>query len=295
MPDVFKQLERMSWRGIEVPLSARSASFSHDDARHKFVFRDGEILEATGVKNWVFRYTIPFREGIAKGPYKKLFSNTLAAFVAACRDRSVGELIDPVLGSFPARVLSFSDDTDVNKRDGTDVSVEFEYAPPLEDLDIDTRGTAGVSGLSSEAGLLDEELTKVDWAQVPSPEPTTDPLSAAAGIGRQFERQGGKLSAALDDLAFRAEKVEGALDALENPQTWPLRRSARRVREVAVRLKQRHDDPMGRIRTVVQRYAATVVDVAANAGMTVEEFLKLNPELARLPFVPAGTPVQRYA
>lgn len=294
MTDVFKELDRFSWRGITLPLSARSVSFQHDDVRHRFQFKDGEWIEATGAKNWTFSYTIPFREDIATGPYKNLFTKTLAEFTLACRDRTPGELTDPVLGRFRARCVSFSDSSDVNKRDGDDVQVEFVHAPELDDIELIDGGVVNVSGLQSDAAELDAEVEKVDWQQEEPPQPLVNPISAISGIGRQVEQQGNKYSAALDDTASRAEELDNTIDRLENPQVWPLKRSARRTRDSAILLKERSKDPQRKVVQVVQRYASTISEVAAQLGMTVQELLQINPLLARSPQIQAGTPVNAY-
>jgi hypothetical protein len=289
--DVLKDLQRLTWRGISVPVTARTVNFSHDDVRHKFEFRDGQIVESTGVQNYTFRYTVPFRQGIRRGQYANLFTDVLPRFIVACRNRSADTLIDPVLGSFRARVLTFSDETDVNRRDGDDVTVEFIEAPLLNDSAVENENANAVK---SQALVLDTEVEKVDWEQVESPEPTVNPLSAVAGLGRQIERQGLKLSAALEDTAYRAEQVTDAIDALEDPEAWTIRRSSRRLRDSSLQMAKRAQDPLGNVKTVTQNYGATLADVASNFGMTLSELLQLNPALARAPFVAANTAIQVY-
>lgn len=299
MTDVFKELSHFSWRGQKYPLTARSASFQQEDVRHRFQFKDGEWIEATGTKNWTFSYTIPFREDIATGPYRNLFTRSFAAFVRDCRNRAIGELFDPVLGRFNARCVSFSDSSDVNKRDGDDVQVEFIHTPDFDDVEStesisNTGGVYNVQGLTSDAEQLDQEVTKVNWEQEEPPQPLVNPISAISGIGRQVEQQGNKYSAALDDTASRAEELDNTIDRLENPQVWPLKRSARRTRDSAILLKERSKDPQRKVVQVVQRYASTISEVAAQLGMTVQELLQINPLLARSPQIQAGTPVNAY-
>jgi hypothetical protein len=293
MTDVLKLLPPLKWRGVQYPVVARSVSFAHEKVQHPIQYKDGQLIEQTGAQNLVFSYGIPMREDIAKGPYAHLFRDGLSTLFRDCRDREPGELQDPIYGIWTCVLATYGDETDVNKRDGTDIRIELMHSPELDEENLGTFASLG--GLSTDAGLLNGQLTTVDWEQEPSPEALIDPLSAVAGLASQIERQGNKLSAALDDLAFRAEKVERAVDRVENPQMWPMKRSARRVREAAIRAKERAtEDPTRRVIRVTQNYQTTLSACAAENGMSLQDFLKLNKQLATKPFVPAGTIINRY-
>lgn len=295
MTDALVALPRLSWRGIEVPITGnRTATFAHDDVRHKLSFRDNKIVESLGASNWSFSYTIPMRQDIARGPYRNLYTEVLPRFILACRDRTPGDLVDPELGLFLCKPTEFTSTLDVTKRDGTDIQVEFVLAPPFEEPDFEILGTLSVDAIATQAGLLDGEVATVDWEQEEPPEPSLDPLTAIDSVGRQIEFAANRVSNKLDDTAFRLEKLEDTIDRLENPQNWPLRRSSRRLREATIRAKQRGDDPLRRIITVTQRYNATVGAVARDADMTVDELLALNPGLAGSPLVPQGSQVRLH-
>lgn len=295
MTDALAALPRLSFRGIEVPISGtRDAGFRHDDASHKFTYRDNEFVESLGARGWTFSYTIPMRQDIARGPYRNLYTATLPQFVAACRDREPGELIDPELGVFRAKPTSVTSTIDVTKRDGTDLRVEFVHAPEFEDIALEIVGTLGADALATQAGLLDEASALVDWEQEEPPEPALDPLTAIDSVGRQLEYNANKVSNKLDDTAFRLERLENTLDRLENPQLWPHRRSARRLRAATLRAKARGSDPLRRVVVVTQRYASTVAAIASEAGMTVQELIRLNPNIAGQPLIAAGVAVRRF-
>lgn len=297
MTDVLSKLPRFSWRGQELPLTSRTVRFSHDDTDHTFQYRDGEIIERQGVKNWTFSYTIPFRQDIAKGPYRNLFSEQLLSFIFACRDKSPDTLRDPVIGSFRAVCSTYEEETDVQKRDGTDVRVEFRHAPLLDDVELEIiqGGLSGLTAVASQAGALDADVTTVLWPpQVQAPGGTANPLLAVAGFARQIENQGNKLSAALDATAYQAEQVEEATARLEDPHTFQLIRSSRRVQVAALRLKDRIQDPTRNIVRVTLAYQKSISRIAADAGMTVQQLLQLNPTIAGRPIVPANTVIGIY-
>lgn len=290
MTDVLQLLPRFSWRGQVLPISARSVRFSHDDTDHTFQYRDGDIIERKGVKNWTFSYTIPFRQDMARGPYKDLFTVELQKFIFACRDRTPDDLVDPVVGSFRAVCTTYEEETDPQKRDGTDVKVEFRHAP-RQDVDQEYfDGLSGLDAISNQTGALEEEIKRVPWTpQVPSPEPATDPLSAISGFGHAIERQGNKMSAALDNVAYKAEQIEEQAARLEDPRTFQLVRSSRRLQAAALKLKERIQNPERRILRVTLAYAKSSSRIAADSGMTLAELLRLNPSIAGRPVVPPGT------
>jgi hypothetical protein len=241
----------------------------------------------------MFRYTIPNRQNIAKGPYSQMFAEGYPKLFASMQDRTVGTLFDPLLNrTFPCVPGSWDDTTDVRKRDGTDVQVELKHSPPLTEEDPQAVEATTVAGLTSEAGALDKEVAKADWKQEVPPEPSIDPLNFATGIVAQGLAQVQKASAGLHDFAHKMEKIEQTCDAAENPENWGIRDAARRNREAAIKLNRRlQEDPATKLRTFVTRTRALLSDVASDAGMTLEELLSLNPALARLPYAPLGAVV----
>lgn len=294
MTDALRHLPRLSFRGIVVPVMGElTARFSQDSVEHKYIYRDGALVESTGARNWIFSYTIPFRQDIAKGPYRDLYTVTLPQFVLACRDRSPGELIDPDLGVFQAKPTDFTRTLDPSKRDGADVRVEFTHAPNADDEDL-LVDLPDLSSIESQASALDQIAAVQDWEQYEPPEPTVDPFSAIDGLGQQLLFAADRVSNKLDDVAFRAEKLEKTIDKLENPQLWPIRRSSRRLRGSIARVAEKGQNPGQRVLVILNRYERTVSAVAAEAGMTVQQILELNPALAALGIVPANTTVRRY-
>lgn len=289
--DILGDLPRFSWRGIEVPLTGRSARFAHDRGRHKYVFRDDEILEALGHKNWVLEYRIPFRQGIAKGPYRDLFVEVFPRFIDACRDRSRGELYDPVLGEFDAEVLEWDETLDVLKRDGTDVVVRFEHSPDPEAEESPGADLSNLASAENEAGRLDDAMGEVARsAQQEPPPPAVDPLARIGGFLRQIDRRGNQIRAQIGGFVDRVEAIEDAATDLEDPKIQPVIRSARRLRAAGGRLRERLANPVGALRSTTTRTATTLASLAISLGVTPDELLKRNPRLAA-PLVPPGTEV----
>jgi hypothetical protein len=291
--DVFKLVPRFSWRGVEYPLSGRSTNFAHDSVPHKLEFRNGEFIEQLGAHGLILTYSIPMREGIAVGPYKSLFTRGLLALLRAFQDKSPGELVDPFYGKLRCVPGEWNDDTDIGKRDGTELRLSFKHSPEIGKQEPELKAEiVSAAGLISEAGALDKEAKTINWEQEPSPEPTVDIFGAVSGISSQITNQADRFAAALDDVAFRLEKTEASLDKLENPQNWRFRDSVRRNREATERIRKNYGDPNKKIQQVVTNSIKTVSSVAKDAGLTVQELLKLNPGLAKAPIVGAGTVIK---
>lgn len=290
MTDVLALLPPFEWRGFRYPVLARSVSFSHDGARHKLQFRDDEFVEQLGAQSLTFSYTLAMREDIFKGKagYESLFTVGYPRLFKDMRDRTRGSLVDLALGTFVCVPTSFSDDMDPQKRDGTDVRVEFMHSPD-PDAQFVEEPAPTIEGLKTDANAMDAELATVNWEQEPSPEPTVDPLNAVSGVEGQFNANRGKAVAALHDFAYKCEKVDSSLERLENPDNAQLQAAARRNRMNALDAAKRAQDPTKKIVAILQKEARGVSVIAAQFGMTIEAFIRLNPSLARSPFVPAGT------
>lgn len=288
----YDQLPPLEWRGVQYPVAEREVSFQQEGARHTIQYRDGDFVDPTGAHGLTFSYLLPMRESVARGPYRHLFEQGLPQLFRDALNRDPGPLFDPIYGSFRCIPVIYRDTSDVRKRCGTDVRVEFLYSPEVAEDDATIRDLSGVAGIIDNAGALDEEVAKADWKQEVPPEPSIDALQAADGVISQGLAQIGKASAALHDFAYKMEKLEATCDKAENPENWGIRDAARRNREAAVRLNRRlSEDPAVKLRRITTRSVKLVSTLAKEVNMTVIELLRLNPALARLPYVPAGTVV----
>lgn len=295
--DVFRQLQTASWRDVEFPVSGSEFGFAQDFAQHRYLFRDQQLVESLGRQNPTYRYSVPMREGILRGPFKNLFVATYPELLEACLDRSPGVLVDPFHGARRCKCASLREVRDVGKRDGVDVELEFVVAP--EDTDVvEDLGTqiATLEGARGLAGILDDELKKVDFQQEPPPEPTLDPFSFVSSIGDQLSVAGNKVSARMHSVAFRAEKAAASIDRLRKPELARHREAALRLQAAALDLERSASVTGARpLRAITVRANMTLAALASLHGMTVEQLIKHNPILARTPLVRAGTEVRVFA
>jgi hypothetical protein len=241
-----------------------------------------------GAQPWTFRYKIPLREGITREPYRGLFFQTLTDLAVALRNKTPGDLIDPYWGVFRCVPADFNGEIDALSRDGTDINVEFTHSPEIDELEPDVI-ISGFESMESDARSLDDEVARIDWEQELPPEATVDPLSLAAGIVRSVEYSGNKVLSFGEQFVARAESVENALDSLEDPRTFGLKRRSRRMQLLARRTSQRAADPFRGARAHRVATNQTLSELAAEVRVTVTELVASNRFLARTPIVPAGT------
>ena len=277
MTDIFKDLPRLKWRNIEMPVAERRVSFEQELARHKYAYRDNELVESLGCHNWRFEYTIPFREDIDKGPYRNLYVETFSTFLQACRDRSEGVLDDPVLGLYKARVESLSIQTDINRRDGEDVQVVFVHSPALD-----------------EAGDLSETTaSRLPGRQIVE-ELGVDIFDQIARIGTKVSVYANRIDATLAAYESKIDKVIDKFIALNelknNPQNMPIIRSALRAKDAVERARFLSVTSGETIVSRVIDRDTTVNLLASGLGMTLSDFLLLNANLPT-PLVPSGATV----
>jgi hypothetical protein len=296
MTDILKQLMPAGWREVEFPVSAREYGFAQDHAKHRFIFRNDELVESLGRQSPTYRYTIPFREDIVIGRWKNLFTVVYPEFLEACQNRDAGVLEDPVHGGLQVKCASLRETLDVNRRDGVDVEAEFIVAPELEDLaeDLGTQ-ISTLKGAEDQAGLFDREAAKVDWQQEPSPEPTNDIFGTISSVGDQISVAGGKITSKLADLSFRMQKATDSIDRLKNPELAPMRYQARRVQIAAHDLQDNLHEPPDVIAVYEAASDISVIALAGLCRMALKDFLELNPLLASKRLVPRGTRVRRRA
>jgi len=119
----------------------------------------------------------------------------------------------------------------------------------------------------------------------------TDIFSAINGALNVPLRAIDKVAGYMHDVAFRCEKIETTVDKLTDPKNWPVRAAARRLRAATIGYAS-GDSPQQKRSPVTTSRAMTMTTLAALLGLSVDQLLALNPQLARAPIVPAGTTIR---
>ena len=298
MTDILRQLQRASWRQIEFPvMGTRDFGFQHDQAQHRYLFINAQLIESLGRKNPTYKFVIPFREDIAVGPWKNLYTVVYPDFLDACLDSSRGVLVDPAHGALPAKCVSLREMMSVDKRDGVDVEAEFIRSPAEGDLLEDPGATIRtLEGARGMAGAFDRDIAKIPFKQKAPPKPTISPLDAVSAVANQVEVAVNKVTASIADAAFRVEKASASLDSLKDATVQPAIQQAARLRAALLALEDR-TDPTGvrPLRKISNRSDTTISALSRKLGMSIQDLVRLNPWLARTPLVKAGADIRVFA
>lgn len=302
--DLLKDLIGASWREIAFPVTdKRDFGFQQADAKHRFIFRDQQLIESLGRENPTYRYVIPFREGIAKGPWRNLFTVVYPQFKSACLDRTKGILEDPIDGAVQCKCVSFSETLDVNKKDGVDVAVEFIAAPDQTDVAGPVASNlALLPTATAQAGFFDQQFAQLDQAtkdRIASlndgpPPVLLDPFDEVNSITNQLDANKNKIDANLSNAAFRAQRTSDSIDKVKNPKLATTARRAREVQAAATNLQNSVTGPAHPYETVTTTIDIGIAALAGAYKMPLRDFLNLNASLRGLIMVPRGTVVRRW-
>ncbi len=310
---LFEQLLPYTWRGIAFPCASFEVELTQDHVEHKYPDRDGARVEGTGRNPLVFHARVLFRNGIARGGFEELYPTTFRMFLAACGDRSTGELQHPELGKVQVKCKSAKVHWDANKRDGVDVDVVW-----VETIDdkislVDLGGQSPVLTAVLFAHDLDSQVSQYKWASPPPgivfpewssnvtrPLPGVEPATFTqliASIQALFELPGTVSRATIgkiDEMAYRLESLSAAIDRARDPQTWPIRQSTEHMKSALHDMKKHFVAAEKQVSIFTVRYANTLAGIAAYLGIAVEELLKLNPHLLSQAVIGADTIVRYY-
>jgi hypothetical protein len=288
--DLQAKLKPLSFRGIKVPCTKRSARFQQGPVRQHVANGTHELISTTGPENWVYSYTIPFTQAAARGGYVDLWLRTLDEFLAACRDTSAGPLYDPSRGKITARCISGDLTLDALKRSGEDFTVEFIDSPPLDSTVVPESGLAALSSAVSLAGALDEKVVAAKVPEDVSTPPLSNPLKKIDGVARQGMAAQSRVAGQIDSVSNDVQRIEDTHKDASDPKKIEVARAARNLRATLKRSKIIHN-PIQVIRDVTQVGTQTLADVAFSLNMTVTELLQINPGLIRSPSVRPGTKI----
>lgn len=293
MPDLdaLSKLQVASFRGVKFPILSRSCEHLYENVEHGIQYRNGMFVDTTGGRNWQFKYTIPFRQGVAVGPWADLFTQGLPAFLKLYQEALEGELVDPIHGTVRVRPGSWSETLDAARRDGMDVEVMFTESPPIEQRE-GVQQVPSPASVDSAAGLLDAQVQTVDWQQYTPPEPTVNPLDAIAGVVDQVDAEQSRTAARMSGISDRCDRVSRAAEKVEDGgDRASLLIEASRLRVSAKRAADKGAHPGRTAAKVIVTTTMSLASLARTLGMTLEDLLRANPALGATPSVTPGTEV----
>lgn len=291
--NVFDATEYLQWRDVILPVQDWSHRFSHQAIEHHIIYRAGVAIDMMGAQGRVFSYVLPLRNGISKAPFQNAFTGIYYRLYDAYRNKDAGDLIDPVHGPVWAVPGEWDAHTDPNGLDGVEVRLTFREDTPVDGAREDSPPT--FAEILTESKSLDDEIQTVDWERPEEVTNTTDLLSAGAGLISQVNRMKEKLGATYLSVVNKIDKLEMQLEELmstNDPAINDLRLKIRKFRSNLTNAANEPPNEKGKIVSRVVESDTTVTALAAAYGMDLSDFLRLNPGLARNPYVKAETTIR---
>jgi len=299
-PTILQQLADSSWRGIKFPFSEREVGFLQDQAQHRFIFRDQQLIESLGRQNPTFRFRCGFFEGVRQHGFVNLFTVVYPLFFAACLDRSAGELVDPVHGTIRAKLASLSETLSGARQDGVEVSADFIFAPEDTEDTLPSQfvqTAKSLQGLQASAvvfgaavnDLTDEQRKEIAAWNQDSTRGELTILQAGRAVLGSVQQYKDRTRAEIAGATYQVEQARKELEQTVDPELEPLRRDLTRMASAGRNLVAVESDrPFRKVRVPAEigRLA-----FATSKQVPVETLLAMNPWLVDRQTIPAGSSV----
>lgn len=292
--DLYALLPNISWRGIPFPVEGLDNDLSHMHAEHYFVYKDGAHIEALGRNALIFQGRIPFHNGIIAGPGESWAGQTLypdlsRRFLAACLDRSTGELMHPDFGAVKCKVRTCRWRYSAGAgRDGVTFDVAWhETSDNGDEINASVANQAPVAEAIAAADRLDNALAVASPPTNPIPELANDTTSFGSMM-RDYQDGTGNLS----PLKKKNEALGDALDRRDSVNDWPLRSSSEDLRAALFTLGANPNSTgQQNVQGHMTENPTTVPLLALKLGTTTVSLITLNPSLSTQSRVAPGTKV----
>ena len=309
---LFASLLEFSWRRISVPLTSISLHFEQDQVEHKWPDRDGAHVEATGRAPIMIEAKIPLRNFISNGVNEsfvasRLYPQALRAFMAACADRTTGELQHPELGVIQAKCKHFEFTIDATRRDGVDLSVSWvESSEKPEDLTAVLASSSPATNMTTAATDVDSynaapsasaiqaQLKRLGGLPTSYEPSLTDLARSIQAIPDQYALLNRQLGGQIDHFAYRMQAIVNATNAAQDATFWPIKKAAEIGKAAANDIKKTLSIDARPIGFYTVPTPQSMASVATTLQATVSDLVKLNPILFSAPVISAGTKVRYY-
>lgn len=284
--DALKKLPLLTWRGLSAPCETAPFDGAHEQAPRAYPYVNGEGHDHTGRRSYVAHARLHFGEGVEEGAFTYLWPR----WRIALEDGSAGTLVHPVLGTFNARVLTWSGDLNAHNRGGIVVDVVWaeSLVDPTRQDEFETPPFAlDVLAEAAEAAAAEYGIT---W---PTGRRETSLLDAIKQV------QGALFSASLT-LSGYVTQVMGVVtdmidmaESLTDPTSWPAYDNLVHVWSQLSALQRKAESKFSGRSTRMRKIAvaSTLDALSRETGTSVSDLLALNPGAAAGPVVPAGTTI----
>lgn len=299
--DVLSTTDLARWRAVAFVCGPLSFGFSQQHAVHTYPDRDAGYVESTGRNPATFSFTAIFRRGVVgDGGGRPAFPDQFQAFLAACADRSAGELVHPILGTLKAKCQDVRVQIDQMRRDGADVEVTFIEATDREDELAALLGQQSALGSAYDGARSFDDaypsLTPEPPALPESMKPSLlDSIKQISGALAQARLGVGNLISKIDGLANAVSDLTDQITAADDPKNYQAIAALEKVFASLVRLGQEAQRRARPFRPVVLGRPMSVAEASSTYATPVSDFCRLNPLVATLETIPAGQQVFVFA
>jgi hypothetical protein len=304
---LFAGLLELSFKGISFPYAKLHTRLRHDLAIHKFADRDGAHIEGTGRAPLEITARVPLLNGLDAG-INETWQRPLYPFVrdlllAACSDRSSGELQHPELGkTLTCKVQTMEWELEAQVRSG--VWVDFAWIETDDSGDSLDQALSVPSPLANaQAAAADLDSNLAGLATIVVPDPYVPPISfsdlvnqirAVVDLPTELQKSA---AGRLDNIVYEANALTFSLNSAVNANAlnWPMLQAAQRAKESAYDLKATILQKGKPVKFYVTQKDSTLAQIASTIGANVMDVISLNPAYAISPTVPSGSSVRYYA
>lgn len=288
--DVFAKYGKAAWRGQEFPCGPMRFSFDHAHTPHLYPDRDGGFIEATGRNPAIHGFTAIFRNGILGE--RLLYPVKWRDFIRAMADRSLGLLRHPELGELKVKPRSCVTAWDVGRRDGVDVEVEFIETSDDADELADLLGQNSPIGACADAARSADQSLNALVSPPELPEKLKpsllESINKLSGFVAQVRLGLGNIQSQISAYTAAIDELTGELQAADDPKNYDLLAQLDRLYVSILALDETVRAKARPVVPVIVRTTTNLAAAAAAFGMSVDDFLRLNPLLATRPQVRAG-------
>lgn len=217
--DVLSTLQECSFRGISFPVISIKESFSHDAPQHKSMDRDGAFVENTGRNPIVFAITAPFyARTMARGKnetWDDLYPARFEQLHAACKDRTTGDFVHPLYGTFRVKVTSWDSDLHSDERGGQTASITLvetrdDGEEPAFKQSSRTRARSVAADLDSQLATLNPP--PVVFTETDEDDSFLSVVQSLTGIVDSKSLQAKQALAKIDRTVNKLERLAGSID-----------------------------------------------------------------------------------
>lgn len=304
MPGTYeKYLLECKWKDIAFPITNLHTELKQDVVEHKYPDRDGAHVESTGRSPLKVTCQALFYNNISRGKgetwsFGTMFPTGYVNFMEVCKDRSVGTLQHPFLGTFDAKLVSMVTELDSQRRDGVIVNLEWVETIKIETFDEDSISVA-TSIISDAQEIEDEFATLPDTADMSEfkKEKGLDFLEAIDQLKALIDTAtliGLKALAQIDKVMYHINNLMFSIERLDTVLLANLKGKLQALKAALNDAKAFLNKKLGEIRFFIVPKDTTMGQLASRLNNKIVDLIKLNPTICTQPTIKALTPVKYY-